>query len=113
MRLLQMQYLLSSVNNQFHNHKLAMITNALLSNHLASNGNNSTAIMEGNEEEEEYEAHCRELENLREAIGAMAEYDLEFYNSVMMGAIRDNEYYEVSPTQRLVLICCLIKQINH
>ena len=34
-------------------------------------------------------------------------------NGVLMGAIKDASYYKINPEQRLLLICCLIPQLNH
>lgn len=46
-------------------------------------------------------------------MGSLKDWDCEFFNGVLMGAIQDPEYYGLSGEQRLILICCMVPSLNH
>lgn len=59
------------------------------------------------------EEHESEIEALQDIIGPLCDWDCERFNGVLIGAIKDPEYYSLNAEQRLVLISCLITKLNH
>lgn len=55
----------------------------------------------------------RERESLEDVIGSLEDYDLDYYNSVLIGVIRDFKYYNIDPSRRLFLLSCLVPTLNH
>ena len=54
-----------------------------------------------------------EKNELESIVGRLVDWDCDKINGVIMGAIQDAEYYCISSEERLILICCLIPELNH
>lgn len=59
------------------------------------------------------EALSEDKAELEKIVGPLSACDCDKINGVLMGAMQDADFYGMSPEERLVLICCLIPEINH